>query len=275
MNLISGAYQPVPDCSALLWLFLWAHAHIALPKRSSLHNFTDKAAVPRPRRGVECSTHAAASQPWGRILSISPHNGEPSSISTLRQRLTIASGNPTKVAEIEAMLGPLPVEVALQPADLDVEETGTTYLENAELKATAAALRTQGWALADDSGLEVDGLNGAPGLYSARYAEGDPAKIRRVLDELGATPYRSACFRSTMVLCNPEGQCVAAAEGICWGELLTAPDYAGGGYESLLWVREAGCTYGAMNTVQLSRLGSRGKAARALASDLRRHLGLN
>tara|TARA_B100000475_G_scaffold36816_1_gene23921 strand:- start:2224 stop:2925 length:702 start_codon:yes stop_codon:yes gene_type:complete len=194
---------------------------------------------------------------------------------SLRQLLTIATGNPIKVAEIEAMLGPLSVEVQRQPNDLDVEETGTTYLENAELKATAAALRTHGWALADDSGLEVDGLNGAPGLFSARYADGNPAKIKRVLDELGPTPYRSACFRSTMVLSNPQGECVASAEGICWGELLTAPEYAGGGFESLLWVREANCTYGAMNTVQLSRLGSRGKAARALADDLRRHLRLN
>lgn len=194
---------------------------------------------------------------------------------SLRQLLTIATGNPIKVAEIEAMLGPLEVEVQRQPDDLDVEETGATYLENAELKATAAALRTRGWALADDSGLEVDGLNGAPGLFSARYADGNQAKIQRVLDELGTTPYRSACFRSTMVLSNPMGECVASAEGICWGELLMAPEYAGGGYESLLWVREASCTYGAMNTVQLSRLGSRGKAARALADDLRRHLRLS
>ena len=193
----------------------------------------------------------------------------------LRQRLTIASGNPMKVAEIEAMLGPLPLDVQLQPADLDVEETGSTYLENARLKATAAALRTEGWSLADDSGMEVDGLNGAPGLFSARYADNDPAKIQRVLDELGPSPYRSACFRSTMVLSNPQGQCVASAEGVCWGELLTAPAYPGGGYESLLWVREAGCTYGAMNTMQLSRLGSRGKAARALATALRHHLNLH
>ena len=65
---------------------------------------------------------------------------------SLRQLLTIATGNPIKVAEIEAMLGPLSVEVQRQPDDLDVEETGSTYLQNAELKATAAALRTRGWA---------------------------------------------------------------------------------------------------------------------------------
>ena len=79
-------------------------------------------------------------------------------------QLTIATGNPIKVAEIEAMLGPLPLDVQRQPADLDVEETGSTYRENAELKASAASLRTGSWALADDSGLEVDALQGAPGL---------------------------------------------------------------------------------------------------------------
>jgi inosine/xanthosine triphosphate pyrophosphatase family protein len=67
---------------------------------------------------------------------------------------------------------------------------------------------------------------------------------------------------------------VAFAEGVCWGELLKAPAYPGGSYESLLWVREAGCTYGEFNAAQLIRLGSRGKAARALAPDLRRFLQL-
>ena len=118
------------------------------------------------------------------------------------------------------------------------------------------------------------GLNGAPGLFSARYADNDPAKIQRVLDELGPSPYRSACFRSTMVLCSPDGDCVASADGVSWGEILHKPAYAGGGFESLLWIREAGCSYGEMNPAQLSRLGSRGKAARALASELRRHLHL-
>ena len=189
-------------------------------------------------------------------------------------QLTIATGNPTKVAEIEAMLGPLPIDVHRQPDDLDVEETGSDYRENAELKATAAALRTGGWALADDSGLEVDALEGAPGLFSARYAAGNEAKVQRILQELETSPYRSACFRSTMVLSDPSGTCRAAAEGICWGELLNAPAYPGGGFESLLWVREARCTYGELNPAQLSRLGSRGKAARALAPQLRRLLQL-
>ena len=192
----------------------------------------------------------------------------------MRPLLTIASGNPVKVSEIEAMLGPLPVDVRRQPVDVFVEETGATYQENASLKATAAALTSGSWALADDSGLEVDALDCAPGLYSARYAEGNEAKINRLLNELGNSPYRSACFRSTMVLCDPSGTCRAAAEGICWGELLSAPAYPGGEFESLLWVREARCTYGELNPAQLSRLGSRGKAARALAPQLRQLLNL-
>lgn len=191
------------------------------------------------------------------------------------RRLIIASGNPHKVAEIEAMLGPINVDVSRQPADLDVEETGSTYLENARLKALAAALRTGCWALADDSGLEVDALDGAPGLFTARFAASDHDKLERLQAAMADIPYRSACFRSAMVLCSPEGTCDEEAEGFCWGELLHTPAYSGGGIESLFWVREAGCSYGELNASQLSRLGSRGKAARNLAQGLRRRLNLD
>ena len=191
------------------------------------------------------------------------------------RRLIIASGNPHKVAEIEAMLGPIDVDVCRQPSDLHVEETGSSYLENARLKARAAAERTGCWALADDSGLEIDALDGAPGLYTARFAASDHDKLERLLAAMADSPYRSACFRSAMVLCSPEGNCDEEAEGFCWGELLHAPAYPGGGIESLFWVREAGCSYGQLNASQLSRLGSRGKAARNLAAGLRRRLQLD
>ena len=189
--------------------------------------------------------------------------------------LIIASGNPHKVAEIESMLGPIDVDVQRQPADLDVEETGSTYLENARLKASAAAARTGCCALADDSGLEVDALDGAPGLYTARLAASDAEKLSKLKLAMADIPYRSARFRSAMVLCSPEGDCDEQSEGICWGELLCEPAYPGGGIESLFWVREAGCSYGELNPSQLSKLGSRGKAARALAPGLRRRLQLD
>lgn len=191
-----------------------------------------------------------------------------------RPLLTIASGNPRKVAEIEAMLSGLPVEVQRQPDDLSVEETGCTYLENALLKAKAAALRTQTWTIADDSGLEVDALDGAPGLFSARFASNNQAKINKLLKALGDTPYRSALFRSVMVLCDSNGDLLKTGEGICWGEILKAPAYPDGEFESLLWVREAQCTYGELKIQQLSKLGSRGKAAKSIAPYFRQRLGL-
>ena len=195
--------------------------------------------------------------------------------SSALRTLIIASGNPQKVAEIETMLGPINVSVQRQPSDLDVEETGSTYLENARLKAIAAAARTGCWALADDSGLEVDALDGAPGLYTARLASSNQEKLSKLMQAMADEPYRSARFRSAMVLCSPHGVCDEQAEGICWGELLSTPAYPGGGIESLFWVREAGCSYGELNTSQLSKLGSRGKAARALAPGLRRRLDLD
>ena len=189
--------------------------------------------------------------------------------------LTIASGNPRKVAEIELMLGPLPIQVQKQPSSLNVEETGSTYLENAFLKAKAASQLTKSWSIADDSGLEVDYLNGSPGIYSARFAKSNEDKIKKILQALGNTPYRSARFCSAMVLCNPNGQKVKDAEGICWGELLKQPAYPNGEFESIFWIREAKCTYGELSQEQLTKLGSRGKAARLLAPFLLKELGIN
>ena len=188
--------------------------------------------------------------------------------------LTIASGNPRKVAEIEEMLGPLPLNVLRQPAELEVEETGISYFENALLKASAAAQLTGNWALADDSGLEIDALKGAPGLYTARLAPTDEEKISELLRSMSDQPYRSARFRSAMVLCSPDGESIESSEGVCWGELLRSPAYPGGGLESLFWLRETRCSYGEMTAAQLSRLGSRGKAARDMAPRLRQQLGI-
>jgi inosine/xanthosine triphosphate pyrophosphatase family protein len=81
-------------------------------------------------------------------------------------------------------------------------------------------------------------------------------------------------FRSAMVLCSPDGASIESSEGICWGELLKSAAYPGGGLESLFWIRETRCSYGEMTAAQLSRLGSRGKAARALATHLQKYLNL-
>ena len=194
--------------------------------------------------------------------------------ATAQPVLVIASGNAYKVAEISAMLDAVGLEVRQQPDGLEIEETGRTYLENARLKAETVARLTGCWALADDSGLEVDALDGAPGLYSARYAPTDHERIHRLLHALGTTPYRSASFNSAMALADPSGTTVLEAEGECRGRILRAPDGHGPGYDSVFHVREAGSSYARMGAHLKSKLGSRGKAARALAPGLRRLLGL-
>ena len=188
--------------------------------------------------------------------------------------ITIASGNPKKVAEIEAMLGPLPIEVKKQPSSLDVEETGKTYLENAILKAKAAAALTNSWTIADDSGLEIDSLGNAPGIFSARLAKTNEKKIEKILTALGDSPYRSAKVCIVMVLCSNSGEIIQNTIGICWGETLKEPAYPNGEFESLFWVRETNCTYGELNNAQLSKHGSRGKAARELAPYLLKAIGI-
>lgn len=186
--------------------------------------------------------------------------------------LVIASGNPHKVAEISAMLDVIDLQVRQQPDGLEIEETGSTYLENARLKAETVARLTGAWALADDSGIEVDALDGAPGIYSARYAPTDHERIHRLLKELGDSLYRGASFRSAMALADPSGTIRAEAEGICRGLILREPQGHGPGYDSLFHVREAGSSYGVMGAHLKAKLGSRGKAARQLAPELRRLL---
>ncbi len=191
-----------------------------------------------------------------------------------RPRLVIASGNPHKVAEIGAMLAVVDLDVLPQPKDLAIEETGATYGENARLKAETVAALTGEWALADDSGLEVDALRGRPGLFSARYAPTDHERIHRLLKELADNLYRGASFVSAMALADPSGRTVAETQGVCRGLILRAPEGHGPGYDSIFWVREAGCSYARMGAHLKTRLGSRGKAAREMAPFLRRCLGL-
>ncbi|MEO1003857.1 MAG: non-canonical purine NTP pyrophosphatase [Cyanobacteria bacterium J06638_7] len=186
--------------------------------------------------------------------------------------LVIASGNPHKVAELGAMLAGLGLELRQQPRGLEIEETGRSYAENARLKAETVAALTGQWALADDSGLEVDALGGAPGLYSARYAPSDAERLRRLLNELGEAPYRSGRFVTAMALADPGGSTVLEAQGECHGLVLRQPDGSGAGYDPIFYVREAGTSYARMGQHLRNRLGSRGKAARQLVGGLRRLL---
>ena len=184
--------------------------------------------------------------------------------------LVIASGNAGKVREFGALLADLGLETRPQPEGLDVEETGTTFAANARLKAEAVARATGCWALADDSGLSVDALGGAPGVHSARYADSDTARIERLLNELAEAgahsgSARSAAFTAALALANPAGEVVLQVEGHCPGRILEAPRGDGGfGYDPVFFVPEAGLSFAEMTHAQKAELGHRGRAFAAL-----------
>ena len=191
--------------------------------------------------------------------------------------LVIASGNAGKVREFAALLADLGLEVRPQPEGLEVEETGATFAENARLKAAAVARATGCWALADDSGLSVDALGGAPGVHSARYADNDAARIARLLDELAAAEAdskaeanaRSARFSAALALADPGGAVVLEVEGHCPGTILEAPRGEGGfGYDPVFFVPEAGLSFAEMPHSQKAALGHRGRAFAALRPQL-------
>jgi len=198
--------------------------------------------------------------------------------------LVIASGNAGKLREFSALLADLGLETRPQPEGLAVEETGRTFAENARLKAVAVARATGCWALADDSGLSVDALGGAPGVHSARYADSDAARIERLLSELadanaattnGASPEatspanRHARFTAALAVADPTGRVVLEVEGHCPGTILEAPRGEGGfGYDPVFFVPEAGLTFAEMSHGQKAELGHRGRAFAALKPQL-------
>ncbi|MEA5620447.1 RdgB/HAM1 family non-canonical purine NTP pyrophosphatase [Cronbergia sp. UHCC 0137] len=175
--------------------------------------------------------------------------------------LVVATGNPGKLREMQAYLADSGWELILKPEDLDVEETGETFAENACLKASEVAKATGKWAIADDSGLAVDALNGAPGVYSARYGNTDTERITRLLKELGNTENRQAQFLCAVAVANPQGEIVFQSEGICRGEILYAPSGTGGfGYDPIFYVSEKKLTFAQMSPDLKKSISHRGNA---------------
>ena len=194
--------------------------------------------------------------------------------------LIIASGNAGKVREFSHLLAALDLEIRPQPPGLEVEETGRTFAENARLKASAVAQATGHWALADDSGLCVDALGGAPGVHSARYADSDRARISRLLTELAAANgstdpelgqgNRRAQFVAALAVADPSGAIQLEVEGHCPGEILTSPRGEGGfGYDPVFYVPEADQTFAEMTKDLKGRIGHRGRAFELLQPKLR------
>ena len=186
----------------------------------------------------------------------------------MKPKLLIATNNQGKLKEIRAILGDLELEL-ISPADLglelDVEEDGQTYAENATKKAVAFFQASGLTSLADDSGLEVDALDGAPGLHSARYSTlpnaTDADRRATLLLNLSRYPRPwTARFRATVAIAGP-GSSVKLAEGTCPGEIVPEERGRGGfGYDPIFLVERLGKTMAELEMGEKNRLSHRGQA---------------
>jgi XTP/dITP diphosphohydrolase len=193
--------------------------------------------------------------------------------------VVLASSNAGKLREINQLLAGLDIEALPQSRFNvpDAEETGSSFVANALLKARNAARHARLPAIADDSGIEVDYLNGAPGIYSARYAgagASDEQNLRKLLDALKTVPTekRGARFRCAMVYVRDDRDPEPVIAQAAWeGSILTAPRGGNGfGYDPVFLVPSHGCSSAELEPAVKNELSHRGQALRALVDALRR-----
>lgn len=193
-------------------------------------------------------------------------------------KFVLASKNPKKLKELNAILSDLGIEVISEAeagVDLEVEETGTTFAENSFLKADAVCKATSLPAIADDSGLCVDALNGAPGVYSARYGgEGldDIGRYRLLLQNMRGMMDRRCKFVSAICCVFPSGDQVTAV-GECHGTLAYAPQGEDGfGYDPIFFVPEQKKTFAQLSPEEKNAISHRGNALREFKVKLEEYL---
>lgn len=197
----------------------------------------------------------------------------------MKQRIVLATGNHGKVAELSQMLVGLDIDVVPQTAFSvpEIEETGLTFVENAILKARNAAQYSGLPAIADDSGLEVDALHGAPGIYSARFAgpdAGDADNNAKLLTELAdvADAERTARFQCVLVYLRHENDPVPLiCQGSWEGAILHTPQGKNGfGYDPLFYIASENCSSAELPPEQKNQLSHRAQALRQLITKLRK-----
>jgi XTP/dITP diphosphohydrolase len=193
------------------------------------------------------------------------------------ENLVLGTTNSDKVRELVDLLAPLSLllkSLADFPALLEVDETGDTFRANARLKAIAQARHLNAWVLAEDSGISVDALSGAPGIFSARYAGAgatDDANNARLLADLDGCPLekRTAHYTCHLALADPAGEIRAEASGLCRGRVRFEPaGTAGFGYDPLFEVVEYHRSFGELGEAVKSVLSHRTRAVAAILPHL-------
>ena len=187
--------------------------------------------------------------------------------------LVIASGNKGKIGEFKKLLDDFPIDLLTQPVGFEIEETGSTFMENARIKAIAVSQATGNLSLADDSGLSVEALGGAPGIYSSRYASSDKQRIEKLLAELKPFPNRKAKFECALCIASGE-KVLIEVSGFCEGLITFFPKGQNGfGYDPIFEVSGLGETYAEMDHEKKKHIGHRGNAFKLLIPKLKQLLG--
>ena len=187
-------------------------------------------------------------------------------------KIVLASSNAHKVKEINEIVAGSGLEFILPPDCFDPIEDGKTFEENSLIKAKAAWKLTKTWALADDSGLCIDALGGAPGIYSARYAETPAKRIERVLKEMDGKTNRNAHFACCMTLINLEGEVEFSTTGICEGSItLEAKGNNGFGYDPIFLVKGDTRTIAELSEEEKNQISHRSIALRRVVEYLKKY----
>ncbi len=189
----------------------------------------------------------------------------------MKKLLYLASKNLGKISEYQKLLSDINCQLALQPDSIDVVETGKTFKENAAKKACEVSKKLNNYAIADDSGLCIDALNGSPGIYSSRYADNDKDRIKRVLSELEGVHDRNAYFLANVCLATPDGEIILDIEEKCFGNILLSPRGTNGfGYDPIFEEISSGLTFAEMSNDIKDNLSHRGKAIAKLIPKLKK-----
>ncbi len=178
-------------------------------------------------------------------------------------KLVFATSNPHKLQEIKDIAGDINIEFLLPPNGFDPIENGTTFEENSYIKAKEAAKLSGIVALADDSGLCVEALDGAPGIYSARYADTPQARINKLLNAMNQKENRRAKFVCAMTLVSPDGEIIFQTRGECHGNIAYKQAGTNGfGYDPIFLVGNGSTTMAELSETEKNKISHRGQALR-------------
>ena len=185
------------------------------------------------------------------------------------KKLYLASKNLGKIKEYKKLLFNVNCQLLLQPDSIEVVENGITFRENAIKKASEVSKKTKNYAIADDSGICIDALDGKPGIYSSRYAENDKKRIERVLNELDGEENRGAFFIANVCVCSPSGNVILESEAKCFGNIIPKPrGDSGFGYDPIFEEVSSKLTFAEMNNKLKDSCSHRGKAIKKIIPQL-------